>query len=399
MADFKCTLRKVKGEEPAPANHYCHNYEGRFCACDTLYDANKEKGTMFQCLLGDACNEDWFHDSCIMGEEPLSPVANEEKKIGADGEEEDGEGEPPKYPGFPGEDEFEHFICWMCVEKNPWLKRYANAPGFLKAIIRNKKDLGREDKSMELTEKSEGENPEALKEETVGDSRGLKRKSLDTMEEEVASKRTKTEISSSKATVATSETRVDADTEKETTVESATISTIETVEIKASTAPAASAPCKLPPLTVPENAQLSLFLLAPFRSHLCHCKSCFPYLAPHRVLLEEEQSYSPPMSEADSADGNSSQHSLLERGERALSAMDRVKAIEGVMAYNHLKEKVTAFLKPFAENRKQVSAEDVKAYFEALRNDMIPKKMNETGINASNGNGSNGDVRKEQEGA
>lgn len=39
------------------------------------------------------------------------------------------------------------------------------------------------------------------------------------------------------------------------------------------------------------------------------------------------------------------------------------------MAYNHMKDKVKEFLKPFAETGKPVSAEDIKAYFAKLRGD------------------------------
>jgi E3 ubiquitin-protein ligase UBR7 len=46
-----------------------------------------------------------------------------------------------------------------------------------------------------------------------------------------------------------------------------------------------------------------------------------------------------------------------------------VRAIEGVMAYNHLKDKVKAFLQPFAESGTPVGAEDIKKYFEKLRGD------------------------------
>ena len=39
------------------------------------------------------------------------------------------------------------------------------------------------------------------------------------------------------------------------------------------------------------------------------------------------------------------------------------------MVYNHLRYKVKAFLKPFAESGQAVSAEDIKGYFEKLRGD------------------------------
>ena len=83
-------------------------------------------------------------------------------------------------------------------------------------------------------------------------------------------------------------------------------------------------------------------------------------------------------------------------GERALSTMDRVKAIEGVMAYNHMKEKVREFLKPFAEGGGVVGAEDVRAYFEKLRGEGSGGgKGNGGGNGAGGGSGSN---RKEQSG-
>ena len=73
-------------------------------------------------------------------------------------------------------------------------------------------------------------------------------------------------------------------------------------------------------------------------------------------------------------------------GERALGTMDRVKAIEGVMAYNHMKEKVREFLKPFAEGGGIVEAEDVRAYFEKLRGE-----GNGGGKGSGGGSGSGGE--------
>ena len=87
--------------------------------------------------------------------------------------------------------------------------------------------------------------------------------------------------------------------------------------------------------------------------------------------------------------------------------MDRVKAIEGVMAYNHIKDKVKDFLAPFARDGKEVGAEDVRKYFEMLRGDAAVT----VGSTSSNGGGDgggdgkagggskeDGDGRKEQRG-
>jgi E3 ubiquitin-protein ligase UBR7 len=65
------------------------------------------------------------------------------------------------------------------------------------------------------------------------------------------------------------------------------------------------------------------------------------------------------------------------------------------MAYNHMRDKVKAFLAPFAESGQPVGAEDIKKYFEKLRGD-------EEGIRAAaadkRGSGSGGDNRREQSG-
>jgi E3 ubiquitin-protein ligase UBR7 len=159
-------------------------------------------------------------------------------------------------------------------------------------------------------------------------------------------------------------------------------------------------PAKHEALPTAPTESISLFLRDDFRDHFCRCAACFPRLAKHPQLLEEEDAYEPPMSEdgeqqddARSAAGRSVHSgSLLERGEAALSSMDRVRAIEGVMAYNHVKDKVKAFLAPFAESGQAVGAEDIKAYFAKLRGD------EEAARTGHEGDGVEGDGRKEQGG-
>ena len=102
------------------------------------------------------------------------------------------------------------------------------------------------------------------------------------------------------------------------------------------------------------------------------------------------------MSDSDEEDGHGSvgSRSLLDRGEAALSTMDRMRAIEGVMAYNHLRDKVKAFLQPFAESGQAVGAEDVKAYFARLRGDDDALRAAGGGTDGDEG----GDSRREQSG-
>lgn len=107
-----------------------------------------------------------------------------------------------------------------------------------------------------------------------------------------------------------------------------------------------------------------------------------------------------------SEDGDDGAHSagtgsILDRGEAAFNNMDRVQAIQGAMAYAHLKDKVAAFLKPFAESGQAVGAEDVKAYFEKLRGDAQGIQDAAGGAKASRDDdegGTDGDGRREQSG-
>jgi E3 ubiquitin-protein ligase UBR7 len=94
--------------------------------------------------------------------------------------------------------------------------------------------------------------------------------------------------------------------------------------------------------------------------------------------------------------------SIYDRGEAAFNNMDRVRAIQGAMAYAHLKDNLKGFLKPFAESGKAVGAEDIKSYFEKLRGDEQGIKEAAGGATASKGDeddaGPGTDGKKEQSG-
>lgn len=70
---------------------------------------------------------------------------------------------------------------------------------------------------------------------------------------------------------------------------------------------------------------------------------------------------------------------------------------EGVMVYNHLKNKVKSFLQPFAESGQAVGADDIKAYFEKLRGD--EQGIKAAAVSSGDGGGEGGgDNRREQSG-
>ncbi|KAF2722293.1 hypothetical protein K431DRAFT_283989 [Polychaeton citri CBS 116435] len=387
----------VIGEEAREGNKYNHNYQGKFCGCGEEYDPEREKGTMFQCLgIGTAedggCGEDWWHPECLMGlprhayTHPMEQgggtgltTVNEEGKDnphqtgGQATKTVDHDDELPLPDGFPAEDDFDHLICYKCADASPWIKQYAGTSGFLAGVPSRPK----EDSTL-LNSQPSGAEPSGN-----GPS-DKKRKADDEPDREDAQ-------SSKKVRQADGQKPILPETK---------LSISETTAIPALNKGSTQVKHDSLPPTPPES--MSLFLKHNFREHLCRCAQCFPNLKTHPQLLEEEENYEPPLSESDvndnaSAAGRSvNSGSLLDRGEAALNGVDRVRAIEGVMAYNHMRDKVKEFLKPFAESGQAVGAEDIKAYFAKLRGDEI------TGTGLADGEGGGGavqgDGRKEQDG-
>ena len=342
---------------------------------------------MFQCLgLGTVetggCGEDWWHPECLIGlprdwyKGTKKSDAVGEKTAVADEDEE--EGETPLPPGFPAEEDFCIFLCYKCVDSNPWVKRYAGTTGFLPPVY---KEGGLVKPSEEP--KPALERPSQITAEKSSNPK--KRPAEDTENEsEPASKRQKD---------AETKPENNGDTDNPPEPKPTTQDTEATTEPKHA----------LLPKTTPIST-FSLFLKDDFRDHFCRCRDCYPNLAAHPQLREDEETYEPPMSEdgdGPNGGGSTGTGSLLDRGEAALSNIDRVRAIEGAMVYNHLRDKVKEFLTPFAETGQAVSAEDIKAYFEKLRGD--DKSIRDaasavSGKKDGDGEGDGDGNRKEQSG-
>lgn len=319
---------------------------------------------MFQCLgLGTVetggCGEDWWHPECLVGlpRGLQDPSKNEKAEAKVDNLAEDdvNEDETPLPPGFPDEDDFETFICYKCLDSNPWLKHYAGTKGFLPPVFKTQSSENRE-----TTLGTDNPKPQDLTQ-----SRKRKAEDEEGSDENQDTKKAKVDGQDSLATIPEEEASTEVSKHKHD-----------------------SLPSENP------SGTFSLFLKEDFREHLCHCPDCFPHLVPHPQLREEEDTYEPPLSEdgQDGANGTGSQgtKSLLDRGEAALSNIDRVRAIEGAMVYNHLRDKVKAFLKPFAESGQAVSAEDIKSYFEKLRGDDMAIREAGGQASAFNSNGGSG---------
>lgn len=374
--DPKTKTRGVHSEKPAESNRYCHNFRNQFCECAQPYDPEQEKGTMFQCLgLGSVeeggCGEDWWHPECLVGlprnwaeGQSETNVANnlgEEKQEDQCGRGDDNAMLPP---GFPEEDDFETFICYKCLNANPWLKKYSGTTGFLPPVYRKTAPTEQTDSQDESTERKE------VTLSTVG------------VEREASS--TETSLLGNLPTSESSKKRKFDDTDvSETKRTKEDASEEEAKELS-----------KHVLLPQAPKGIYSLFLKENFREHICHCQSCFPELIPYPQLREEEDTYEPPMSNSDYDQEGSGTGSLFDRGEAVLNNMDRVRAIEGVMAYQHLRDNLKDFFRPFAERGEAVSADDIKAYFERLRGDNEAARL---AIN-SEGSGESQDHRHEQSG-
>ncbi|KAI1770685.1 putative zinc finger in N-recognin-domain-containing protein [Hypoxylon cercidicola] len=372
----QCTLRinpetntkgGVHSEQPNANNKYNQNFSNRFCACSVDYKPHEQKGTMFQCLgLGThetgGCGEDWYHPGCLVGLGPnwyekqakqpkqssdgndgtLPPISEDptpqndthQQTNGNEGAEEDDE-DAPLPDGFPAEDAFDHFLCYKCVEAHPWIKRYAGTPGFLPAVF------VQTDREAPLSKKRK------LEDDNLSEDSGRNKRIKDGSEE----------AEGEAEAILPAPGSSDADPQ------------VKDEDSKKDEVPHV-AKCKLPSLPPAPVGRFSLFMTEDFRDHFCRCAACFPNLEPHPQLLEEEDAYEPPLS--DGASEHNSTHgsgSLYERGESALKNVDRVRAIEGVMAYNHLKERLKPFFQQFAESGKAIGAEDIKEYFAKLRGD------------------------------
>lgn len=357
---------------------------------------------MFQCLglgthEGGGCGEDWYHPGCVVGLGPKwfekmegkkvqkivvpeigsLPAISEDAEVpavtaadavaSANLDAEGDHDEPPNPPGFPAEEDFETFICFKCVDAHPWIKRYAGTPGFLPPVFR----------------KAEGEDAQQISpcENALIDQKARKRKAEDVegLEGSLNIKRVKNGVNADSNSTSTAP--VEAKVEEEVAGKDDSVSKEDR-----------TATCNYETLPPALQGTFSLFCTESFRERFCRCTKCFPNLALHAQLLEEEEIYEPPISEEGSENGGSTHGSgsLYERGESALRNVDRVRAIEGVMAYNQLKDKLKPFFQQFAESGKAISAEDIKEYFAKLRGD--EEAIKEAGESAKS------DQRKEQPG-
>ncbi|KAH9923518.1 uncharacterized protein B0H18DRAFT_1014904 [Fomitopsis serialis] len=328
-----CTLHSTPEAENA-GNAYGQNFRGVFCRCSQPYDAKRERETMVQCV---AC-EDWFHESCLNLRErpPLREPTPEEQADEDDGAS-NASSELP--PGLITADDYDSFVCGACVREIPTLRRCAGTPGAL-MVVRDAPE-----QPWKVIGREEGADGSAIVEVTKIEESdvGEKRARSPTGEGVPSAKRP-----------------------------------------RVSTEPSASPPCLAPPenpvaqkvLTpalrpkesdesiVPGSRNLGtsdVFLTEGWRERWCKCQSCFSSLQTRPYLLEEDETYSPP-EDPDSG------LTLEELGLRALQRLPRERAIDGIRAFNEMRDDLMNHLRPFAQEGKVVTEADIRAFFDARIN-------------------------------
>jgi E3 ubiquitin-protein ligase UBR7 len=313
---------------------------------------------MFQCLLGDVCGEDWFHEECILGipygsvdraktKKIASPVRTastypvgvnmfdqlesahsadvkapdvikeeaEERQRQELGDNDDSDGEDTTLEGLPNEDEFISFVCWKCVDKNrKAFNELRRLKGAVVATVVRGGFENMEDRNNKLSSTFRKRRLEDSDDSRQGNSKKSKIENA-------------TALTSNPTGMTKQEIEEDSQYDEATDAE-----------------------------------QYSLFLADGFHEivqqntqpELNRLTSKFP------CLLEEEEIYEPP-------DDNDANSSLMDGGARALNQLPREQAIEGMHAYSMIRERLTKFLKPFAEQGRIVTKDDVNNFFAEVK--------------------------------
>ncbi|KAI9566108.1 hypothetical protein HD554DRAFT_2221741 [Boletus coccyginus] len=335
-----CTLHNTTEQENG-ANQYGQNFRALFCRCASPYDPKTERETMIQCL---AC-EDWFHESCLHLRErpplrepsPDLPNPDDTATHEDDRSDASSSGLPPP---LISADDYDSFVCAACVTKVPILRRYAGTKGVIMVVRDGERGSWRrlEGDPLERSQVSCGEPPPDVADpQPVTTKRPRSRSS--SQDDEPEAKRTR--VSGSPPCLAPAVNHL-----------AQAIFDNKTPGSENST---------------PDGTG-DIFLTEGFRQRWCRCERCLPSLQTHPYLLEEEDTFEPP-EDPDSGMITSPFWclSLEELGARALERLPRDRALDGIHAFNDMRDHLLEYLRPFAQQGKIVEERDVTRFFEALK--------------------------------
>ncbi|KAF8978821.1 hypothetical protein BGZ46_006113 [Entomortierella lignicola] len=312
--------------------------------CDIQYDPHKEESTMLQCVV---C-EDWFHDTCI---------------------------------GItPHNDDFDDFICSTCTRTHPFLRGYAQNSLFMIGLS----EKGGGPKSITMVDCSKNNNKDNIKkEELKKDENDQENENAEvdvvtteaTSESTTSNTTTTTTITTTLTTDATTTTNttvtVTSDSSQQTTNQAKrSLETTVQDEVSGDDAePSQNKRVKLEAeickrnhhaADVYQDQEMNLFATEGWRDLLCQCTECMELYTKENIpfILGEEAIY-------EDEEDDEAETSILESGMKKLNEMDRVQMMDGMLAYNKMRDEIRNFLAPFSEQGKVVTADDVQAFFTA----------------------------------
>jgi E3 ubiquitin-protein ligase UBR7 len=299
--------KKFDPDIPDLNNKYGHNFKGLFCSCNKPYNPLIDSN-MIQCIFGIYCDEDWYHEECLMGLKPgiinRNPNIiikkknlnlgqnrlNELSEPGLDANDDDDDDDDSydilPLNGFPDLNSFETIICWKCVSKFPYemneLKLLLNCES-IDYIPANSID-----ERINILHKNKNNNNNNNNNENDNNNSSIKRKK--------------------------------------------------------------------------KEFPKTLFLKDNYKSILkSHINSnpdtlLSKFLNKYKFMYEDDPIFKYP-------DDNDDSSSIFELGIKELKNIPTDQAVQGLAAYEKIKSKLTEFLKPFAQEGRIVTEEEVKAFF------------------------------------
>lgn len=379
---------------PSLSNTYNQNFDGHFCSCEKLYNPLEETATMHQCFFGFVCGEDWFHEDCLLGYKPGFIVSQRNDKNDKRDESQKETGvnllDRLLSPG-PGED--------ALSDSSKAQKRTQQAI--------NSKDGNNHQQTQEKKDKKE-RNQEARdasrenkKSETNDDDTSHLDDDDDYDEHDIENAQIignylpkpshfgqyicwrcvrafddifQYLISDDKVVYTTMPHFYHVESLKEweehyraykdqLTSENINEPKAKKIKLESGEVPAKEA----------EKVPSSVFLARGFRNRLAELakdKATPPkisdFLQNNKYLYEDDPIYEPPR---DDDHGSSTTGSLLELGTDALLSLPKEQAIEGAQAYDKIRSKLREFFKPFAEEGKLVTEDEVRSFFSKIKNE------------------------------
>ncbi|RKP10757.1 putative zinc finger in N-recognin-domain-containing protein [Thamnocephalis sphaerospora] len=225
-----------------------------------------------------------------------------------------------RMPASP--DDFEEFCCHKCVDRLPFLKQYAlvlpEASAPMASDATQEEAHTNERKRSLGVDVAEDSRPAA---EHMGDAETAKR-------------------------ICTADTLADVAKDVATSSSGLICKLTHAPATSSSTADTADTPA------------IDLFFTDGWRERLCRCNHCMDTYRKHDVeyLLAAEKAHEP---EKDEESGMS----LFELGVQKLQGMDRVQAVNGLLAYDRMRNEIRSFLSSFASAGTVVTKNDVEAFF------------------------------------